>query len=105
MEKLFYSIGEVSEIFSVNASLIRFWEKEFDTILKPQKSMKGNRMFTQKDIENLRVIYHLVKEQGMTLEGAKKKLKAGKESVAANAAVAAQLRSIRNMLVNLRDEL
>lgn len=105
MEKLFYSIGEVAEMFDVNASLIRFWEKEFDTLLKPQKSMKGNRMFTQKDINHLRMIYHLVKEQGMTLEGAKKRLKENKDDVAHNAEVVAKLKSIRSMLTDLRNEL
>src|ERR1700756_635149 len=73
-EKLFYTITEVADMFKVNASLIRFWEKEFD-VLKPRKSNKGNRLYVKKDIENLRVIYHLVKEKGFTLQGAKEKLK------------------------------
>ena len=77
-EKLFYSIGEVSEMLGVNPSLIRFWEKHFP-IIKPQKNKKGNRLFTVKDIENLKLIYHLVKEKGMTLEGAQKRLKDNKE--------------------------
>ena len=68
--KIYYSIGEVAKAFDVNASLIRFWEKEFD-ILQPKKNKKGNRLFTQKDLENLKTIYHLVKEKGYTLEGAK----------------------------------
>ena len=76
-EKLFYSIGEVSEMFDVNASLIRFWEKEFD-IIKPKKNAKGNRLFTVKDIQNFKVIFHLVKEQKLTLDGARKKLKENK---------------------------
>ena len=73
-DKLFYTITEVAEMFKVNASLIRFWEKEFEA-LKPRKSNKGNRLYTKKDIESLRVIYHLVKEKGFTLQGAKEKLK------------------------------
>jgi len=73
-EKLFYKIGEVADMFAVNVSLIRFWEKEFD-ILKPKKNNKGNRMFTKKDVDNLTIIYHLVKERGFTLEGAKQKLR------------------------------
>ncbi len=73
-EKLFYKIGEVADMFAVNVSLIRFWEKEFE-ILKPKKNNKGNRMFTKKDVDNLIIIYHLVKERGFTLEGAKQKLK------------------------------
>jgi len=73
-EKLFYSITEVAEQFKVNPSLIRFWEKEFE-FLKPRKTAKGNRTYTQKDIENIRLVYHLVKEKGFTLQGAKDKLK------------------------------
>jgi len=69
-EKLYYSIGEVSRAFGVNASLIRFWEKEFD-ILSPKKNRKGDRFFSSKDINHLKVIYHLVKEKGYTLDGAR----------------------------------
>ncbi len=71
---MYYSIGEVAEMFGVSNSLIRFWESEFE-ILKPRKNAKGNRLFTKKDIDNLRIIYHLVKEKGFTLDGARKKLK------------------------------
>ncbi len=74
LTKLYYSIGEVAEMFNVNASLIRFWEKEF-AVLKPKKNKKGNRLFTVKDIQNLEKIYDLVKVKGFTLEGAKKELK------------------------------
>ena len=73
-KKLYYTIGEVAKMFNVNTSLIRYWEKEF-SIIKPKKNRKGNRLFTPKDIENIKLIYHLVKERGMTLQGAKKKLK------------------------------
>jgi len=73
-EKRYYSIGEIAKAFHVNTSLIRFWEKEFD-ILKPKKNAKGNRMFTPEDLKNLKTIYHLVKEKGFTLEGAKDFLK------------------------------
>jgi DNA-binding transcriptional MerR regulator len=76
LTKLYYSIGEVADMFDVNASLIRFWEKEF-TIIKPKKNKKGNRLFTPKDILNFNKIYSLVKEQGYTLEGAKLALKSG----------------------------
>lgn len=74
VEKLYYSIGEVAEMFKVNTSLIRFWEKEF-SIIKPLKNKKGNRLFTPKDIDNFHLIFHLVKEKGMTLKGAQKNLK------------------------------
>jgi DNA-binding transcriptional MerR regulator len=73
--KLFYSIGEVAEKFSVNTSLIRFWEKEF-AIIKPHKNKKGNRLFTDKDLESFALIYDLVKKKGYTLDGAKKALRA-----------------------------
>ncbi|MCT7904236.1 HTH-type transcriptional repressor YcgE [Candidatus Ornithobacterium hominis] len=69
-EKLYYSIGEVAKAFDVNASLIRFWEKEFPQI-QPKKNKKGNRFFTPQDIQNFKLIYHLVKERGYTLEGAR----------------------------------
>lgn len=78
--KLYYSIGEVAEMFDVNTSLIRFWEKEFD-VLKPKKNNKGNRLFTPEDLTNLKVIYNLVKEQGLTLDGAKKYLKENRKAV------------------------
>lgn len=76
LTKLYYSIGEVAAIFEVNTSLIRFWEKEF-TVIQPKKNKKGNRLFTVKDIEHFNKIYQLVKEQGYTLDGAKKALKSG----------------------------
>ena len=76
LTKLYYSIGEVAEMFDVKTSLIRFWEKEF-TQLKPKKNKKGNRLFTVKDIEKLNCIFILVKEQGFTLDGAKIQLKKG----------------------------
>ena len=77
-EKLYFSIGEVAEAFDVNASLIRFWDKEFD-ILKPKKNAKGNRKFSQDDIKNLQLIFHLVKERGFTLDVAKTHLKEGQQ--------------------------
>lgn len=104
IEKLYYSIGEVAEMFEVNISLIRFWEKEFD-ILKPKKNKKGNRMFTAKDLDNLKIIYHLVKERGFTLEGAKKKLKENKEDTINNIEIVNRLKDIRQFLVELKEEL
>jgi len=102
--KRYYSIGEVAKAFDVNASLIRFWDKEFD-ILKPKKNAKGNRMFTPEDVKNLQLIYHLVKERGFTLEGAKTHLKEGQkktldkfEIINKLEAVKAQLTAIKNQL-------
>ena len=103
-EKLFYKIGEVANMFSVNVSLIRFWEKEFD-ILKPKKNKKGNRLFTKKDVDNMNVIFHLVKERGFTLDGAKQKLKENKEDTINNIEIVNHLKDIRGFLVRLREEL
>jgi DNA-binding transcriptional MerR regulator len=103
-EKLFYKIGEVAKMFGVNVSLIRFWEKEFN-ILKPKKNKKGNRLFIKKDVDNLTIIYHLVKERGFTLEGAKQKLKENKSDTVDNLEIVNHLKDIRGFLVKLREEL
>lgn len=102
--KLYYSIGEVSRMFEVNASLIRFWEKEFD-IIKPKKNKKGNRMFTKQDVDNFHLIFDLVKERGYTLDGAKKKLKDNKDDVIHQAEMIQSLKKIRAFLVDLKEEL
>ena len=102
--KLYYSIGEVSRMFDVNSSLIRFWEKEF-SIIKPKKNKKGNRLFTKKDIDNLHLIYHLVKERGYTLEGAKKKLKENKSETTNEIEMVKSLKKIRSFLIELKEEL
>ena len=104
VEKLYYSIGEVSEMFDVNTSLIRFWEKEFD-IIKPKKNKKGNRLFTQKDIDNFHIIYHLVKELGMTLKGAKKKMRENKDDTEHNFEIVKSLENIKEMLIDVRESL
>jgi DNA-binding transcriptional MerR regulator len=104
IEKIFYSIGEVADLFGVNTSNIRFWENEFD-ILKPHKNLKGNRMFTKDDIENLKIIYHLLKEKGMTIRGAQKKLKENKEDTLQNYEVVSRLQEVRQMLLDIREEL
>ncbi|MCT4591103.1 MAG: MerR family transcriptional regulator [Carboxylicivirga sp.] len=104
VEKLFYTIGEVAEMFGVNTSLIRFWEKEFD-IIKPHKNKKGNRLFTPKDIDNFHLIFHLVKEKGMTLKGAQKKLKENHDDTINNFEVVSKLKDIRELLVEIRDNI
>jgi DNA-binding transcriptional MerR regulator len=103
-QKLFYSIGEVSEMFELNASTLRFWEKEFD-VLKPTKNKKGNRLFTQKDIEYIAVIVELVKEKGFTIQGAREQLKTRASSgpPGKNAEVIEKLQKIRSKLIALRD--
>ena len=104
IEKLFYPIGEVAQMFNVSVSSIRYWEKEFD-ILKPKKNKKGNRMFTKKDVKNLGIIYHLTKERGFTLEGAKKKLRENKGDTIDNIEIINHLKNIRKFLVEFREEL
>lgn len=102
--KLYYTIGEVAKMFEVNTSLIRFWEKEFD-IIKPKKNKKGNRLFTKKDIDNFHIIFHLVKEKGFTLEGAKNKLKNNKKETIENAEIVNSLQQIKSFLLELKNEL
>ncbi len=104
IEKLYYSIGEVAEIFNVAPSLIRFWESEFD-IIKPKKNRKGNRQFTKEDIDNVRTIFHLVKEKGFTLQGAKEMLRNDSQAVKDKMEMLESLRSVRNFLVELREKL
>ncbi|PLX18551.1 MAG: MerR family transcriptional regulator [Marinilabiliales bacterium] len=104
VEKLYYSIGEVAEMFAVNPSLIRYWEKEFD-IIKPKKNKKGNRFFTIDDIEHFHIIYYLVKELGLTLKGAKKKLKENKEGTMNNFEAVKSLKEIKSLLLEIREDL
>ena len=102
IEKLYYSISEVAKMFEVSNSLIRFWEGEFD-ILKPRKNKKGNRLFTKTDIENLKLIYHLVKEKGYTLEGAKKALENNSVQTKSKAEISMRLAEIRDFLKSIND--
>ena len=104
VEKVYYTIGEVAELFEVNASLIRYWEKEFD-ILKPTKNKKGNRLFTKEDLDVLRIIYHLVKERGFTLQGAREKLKNNREEVEKTSEVVDTLREIKSFLLEIKEQL
>ena len=100
IKKIYYSIGEVANILKVNPSLIRFWEKEFD-IIKPKKNQKGNRFFTTEDIEQLKLIYFLVKEKGMTLKGAKQSLKKNKQKTIKNQELTDRLQKIRSILMEI----
>lgn len=103
-DKRYYKIGEVAKAFDVNTSLIRFWDKEFD-VLKPKKNNKGNRLFTQEDIENLKMIYHLVKEKGFTLDGARKALKAKPQKIKEEHSIISRLEAIKNELIQIKDQL
>ncbi len=91
-------------MFDVNTSLIRFWEKEFD-IINPKKNKKGNRLFTQADVDNFHIIYHLVKERGFTLEGAKRKLKDNKEETINNIEVVKTLKKLKQFLLDLKEDI
>lgn len=104
IEKLYFSIGEVAEMFSVAPSLIRFWESEFD-IIKPKKNRKGNRQFTKEDIDNVKTIYHLVKEKGFTLQGAKEMLRNDSQAVRDKMEMIESLRRVRNFMAELKEKL
>lgn len=103
-EKRYYKIGEVAKAFSVNTSLIRFWEKEFD-IIKPKKNAKGNRLFTPDDVSNFKLIYNLVKERGFTLEGAKQKLKKNPEGIVNNHEIISRLEAVKAELIKIKNQL
>ena len=103
-EKRYYGIGEVARAFGVNASLIRFWEKEFD-VLQPKKNAKGNRKFTPQDIKNLQLIYHLVKERGFTIDGAKIHLKEEKQKTLSNFDIIQKLERVKAELNKIKDQL
>ncbi|WP_372746400.1 MerR family transcriptional regulator [Lutibacter sp.] len=103
-EKRYYKIGEVAKAFDLNTSHIRFWEKEFD-ILKPKKNKKGNRLFTQEDLKNLQLIYHLVKEKGFTLEGAKIKMKENPKNMEGNYEIIMRLEKIKAELIKIKNEI
>lgn len=103
-EKRYYGIGEVAKAFGVNTSLIRFWEKEFDA-LKPKKNAKGNRKFTPEDIKNLKLIFHLVKERGFTLDGAKTHLKENRKKTLDNFEIIAKLERIKAELTKIKEQL
>jgi DNA-binding transcriptional MerR regulator len=104
VEKLFYSIGEVAEMLEVPVSTVRFWENEFD-VLKPMKNKKGNRLFTPLDLRNLRIIHHLVREEGMTLTGVKKRLSEKWDDTDHRFEVAESLEKIKGILLDIRDSI
>ncbi len=102
-EKIFYSISEVAKMFDVNESLLRYWEKEFPSI-NPSKTIKGTRQYKKEDIEAVRLVYHLVKDKGLTLAGAKQKLKENRNGVVKNEEIIFKLKGIRDELNSLKDE-
>lgn len=104
IEKKYYSIGEVAEMFKVAASLIRYWEGEFD-IIRPKKDKKGNRRYTKDDIQKIKYVYHLVKEKGYTLQGAQEVIASGKQEGFDKVAAIQKLQEIKDFLINLKHEL
>ena len=104
ISKLYYTMGEVTQMFDVNASQIRFYEKEFD-IIQPKKNKKGNRLFTPEDIENLKIIFHLTDDKGFTLKGAKEHLKNNSGDVKENQKIIASLEKLKDFLLKLNDEI
>ncbi|MBR4882892.1 MAG: MerR family transcriptional regulator [Bacteroidales bacterium] len=105
IEKLYYTIGEVSEMLDVNAATVRFWAGKFPDFIKPARNKKGNRLFTAKDMANFKVIYYLVKEQGMTLEGAAKRMKDNITGEDKRVEVISRLTAIKEKLMGIADEL
>lgn len=103
-EKTYYTINEVAEMFNVNASLLRYWEKEF-TQIKPYKNKKGDRRFTRQDIEIIRTIYTLTKEKGYTLQGAKDVLKQEKKEMSTNKEVVKRLKKLKERLLEIQESL
>ncbi len=103
-EKLYFSISEVAGKFNLAPSALRFWEKEFDTI-KPFKNKKGNRFYTQEDIDHLAIIHHLVKERGLTLKGEKAKIKENKDEVDHNFEIVQKLQEIKKYLIEIKETL
>jgi len=104
ISKLYYTMGEVSAMFDVNASLIRFYEKEFE-VLQPKKNKKGNRLFTQEDLENFKIIFHLIKDKGYTLNGAKDHLKQNMHDVKDSQRVIASLENLKKFLLEVKEQL
>lgn len=104
IEKIYWSISEVAEMLNVSLSLLRFWENEFD-IIQPRKNRKGDRYYSKKDIQNLKMIYHLVKEKGYTLKGAKQRLSKKIEDVEAQQSAIETLKKLRSFLVEIKEQL
>ena len=105
IEKLYYTIGEVAELLEENTSLVRFWSEKFPDFIKPARNKKGNRLFTAEDLSNFKVIYYLVKERGMTLEGAAKRMKDNKTGEDRRVDVITSLNRIKDSLLEISESL
>lgn len=105
MEKFFYTVGEVAAILDESPSLVRFWSNEFPKYIKPQRNGKGNRLFSQEDVETFKHIHLLVNVEGLTLEGVAKRLKGDRKEVISKSRVLESLKSIRDQLTEIRKDL
>ncbi len=105
MEKYLYTVGEVAEIIGESTSLVRFWSNEFLKFIKPQRNAKGNRLFTKEDVDRFKQIHHLVKVEGLTLEGAAKRLKGDMKGSLNTSRVLETLRGIRQQLLEIRENI
>lgn len=103
IEKLYYTIGEISEILGESTSLVRFWAQKFPDFIKPARNKKGNRLFTAQDLANFKIIYHLVKECGMTLDGANKRMKENIGGEDKRVEVISKLQNIKTKLLHISD--
>ena len=104
IEKVLFSIGEVAQIVGAEITTVRYWENQFET-LKPQKNKKGNRLFTKDDVEQIKLINHLVRERGLTIKGVKQKLKENREETINNFEIVKRLQEIKQELVEIRDKM
>lgn len=100
-QRLYFSISEVAQMFDINESTLRFWEKEFD-IIQPRKTTKGTRFYKQEDIDAVRLVFHLVKERGMTLAGARQKLKDNRETTVRQEEIVNRLKQIKEELLSMK---
>ena len=105
MDKYLYTIGEVADILGENVSLVRFWSNEFPKFIKPQRNAKGNRLYTKEDVETFKHIHMLVKIEGLTLEGAAKRLRGDRKELVNKARVLETLKAIRQQLAGIREDL
>ena len=103
-KRIYYTIGDVAEYFGVNESTLRYWEDEFD-IITPLRSSRGVRFYNQEDIDNVRLVYYLLKEKGLTLAGAKKQLRENRSGVIRSNEIISRLKSVREELCGIRNEL
>ena len=105
MEKYFYTVGDVAEILGESTSLVRFWANEFPKFIKPERNAKGNRLFKKDDVETFKHIHLLVKVEGLTLEGAAKRLKGDRKDVINKARVLESLKNIRQQLAEIKEDM